>query len=261
MSVLDRMNRLVRANLNDLASRASGRRMFGEVRETLREGKAQLVESRMAEKRLNEEYQTLLDESQAWEDRAVLALRAGDESLARRALERKYEVDGRARGVKQDLDAHRAHITDLHRSFDAIEVKLQALRERGRAASHYDAPLPRTATPTEAPIDEGLHAADGPPPRWARTEADAELGTLGRPELFDDFEAMSSRLTRAEAELDAIRELHAESGPLGDLDPLHDDLEARFRDLEADRDLARLKDRAQREPNDLDALRRRLDEE
>ena len=244
MGVLERLNRLVRANLNDLASRAAGRSVLGEVRGSLRDAKAQLVESRLAERRLAKAYDDLLDESQAWEDRALIALKGNDEPLARKALERKYEVDRRARVVKEELDGQRAYLTDLRRSLEAMEVKLQAVRERARTA--------RTAA-ERTPAASALPSGNPPPSQpSAELEARAELGTLGGSDLFDSFDEMGDRLARAEAELDALREL----GPGSDWG-IDDPLAERFRELETRRDLERLK----RSSGDLDDLRKRLEDE
>lgn len=257
MSLINRLNRLVRANLNDLASRASGGgRVFREVRDSLREAKTQMVECRLTEKRLQAEYDSLLDQSYAWEDRAMLALRANDEELARRALGRKHDIDRRARAVKEQLDEQRAYLVDLDRSLEAIEVKLEALREGTDVAQR---PAPQAA-PREArrPAPSAARRDPEQARRLADLEAKAELGSLGEPELFGTFEEMSSRLSQAEAELEAYRELsgsHAPIEPTGEVSD--DELERRFRELETNRDLKRLHRKADR----LDDLRRRLDED
>lgn len=249
MSVLARLNRLVRSNLNDLSSRAARRDVVSQVREGLDEARAQQVQTRIAERRLATEYERLLDECAAWEHRAELALRKGDEPLARQALLRKNRNDRRAEAVKKQLDTERSHLVDLDRTLQAVELKIGGLRDRGIGQAPRPAASPR-ASMAEPPLSEQ---------RAAEWQARAELGLadeadlLGKPELFDAFDDMSARLADSAVEIDALRALgatEAVEAPTGDL-------EARFRRLEADDDLDALRDRA----SGMDALRQRLDEE
>jgi phage shock protein A len=252
MSVMSRLNRLVRANLNDLTSRVARREVVVEVREGLKEARAQQVQTRIAERRLATEYERLLDESADWERRAELALRSGDEGLARKALLQKHQLDRRADAVKKQLDEERAHLVDLDRTLEAVELKIQGLRDRGVAGAGAGAVAgaPPSATPRAGAMPPS--AASGTA-RTAELEAKAELGLMGSPELFDTFEEMSSRLADSEAEIDALRELSAPEPA----QPVTPDMEAAFRRLEADQSL----DALRQKQDDLAALRRRLDEE
>lgn len=261
MSVMSRLNRLVRANLNDLTSRVARREVVVEVREGLKEARAQQVQTRIAERRLATEYERLLDESAAWERRAELALRSGDEGLARKALLQKHQLDRRADAVKKQLDEERAHLVDLDRTLEAVELKIQGLRDRDLASAtgagaSTGAPAPHHAVPTGSPRTTAPDVRASVAPLEARTadlEAKAELGLMGSPELFDTFEEMSSRLADSEAEIDALRELSAPEPA----QPVTPDMEAAFRRLEADQSL----DALRQKQNALAALRRRLDEE
>lgn len=238
MSVLKRMNMLVRSNLNDLSSRLGRRDMLREVDTSLREAKTQQVEARAMERRQLKQYEALLDEGAEWEHRAELALRAGDEGLARQALARKQKVLRRANAIKETLDEQQAYLIDLERSMQAIEVKFDGMRDHQRALG-------------------GTSATGRSPSRYARSDrtlADAELGSLGDRETFDKFDAMADRISDAEAQFEAMRELSGESdGATRDGGGLED----RFRQLEAGRQLKQLK----RKSTKLDELRRRLEEE
>lgn len=248
MSLIDRLNRLVRANLNDLSSRAARHQVLGEVHENLREARSQLVECRLAERRLVEEYETMLDESYQWEERALLALKANDEPLARKALIRKHELNRRAGAIKEQLDSHRTYMMDLNRSLDAIDIKLGAIRDR-RAQTE-----PPIGPAYEKPHSQASPQLERQIHKTAQLEAEAELGGLGQPELFDAFDEMAAKLDHAGAEIDALRELSThDSDQITDADAL----EKKFRKMETDRQLDRLKDNA----DDLTDLRRRLDEE
>ena len=240
MSVLKRLNTLVRSNLNDISSRLGGREMVREMKSSVREAKTQQVEARVIERRLLKEYEGFLDEAASWEQRAEMALRAGDESLARQAIIRKQEVMRRAQAIKQSLDEQQAYLLDLETSIQAIEVKFQGYHER-QSAIHG----PSTPGALPWPVSN-------PYARTADLEASAELGGLGDSETFDKFDEMAGRIEHSDARYEAMRELQ------GDLDEAEDvDLEKKFQQLESNRQLKRLK----KKDDSLDELRRRLDEE
>lgn len=241
MSVLKRLNTLVRSNLNDLSSRVGQRNVMREVTSSVREAKAQQVEVRALEKRLSREYEALLDEAAQWEQRAEMALRSNNEELARQALGRKQQIDRRAQGIKQSLDEQQSYLLDLESSMHAIEVKFDGMRDHQRAVSGASSSRPVGAKPAA---------------RYERTaslEASAELSGFGDPDTFATFDRMSDRIDVAEAQFEAMRELNA------DLDPAaHDtELEAKFRHLETDKQLDKMKKKS----DSMDELRRRLEEE
>ena len=210
------------------------------MKSSVREAKAQQVEARVVERRLSKEYESLLDEAASWEQRAEMALRAGDEPLARQAILRKQEVMRRAQGIKQSLDEQQAYLLDLETSIQAIEVKFQGYHQRQtaiRGPSVSGMPRPPAAN------------------RYARTadlEASAELGTLGDSETFDTFNEMAGRIEHRDAAHEAMQELEGDLEGSGDAD-----LEKKFQQLESKRELKRLK----KNEGSLDELRRRLDEE
>ena len=213
--------------------------MIREVKSSVREAKAQQVEARVIERRLSKDYENLLDQAATWEQRAEMALRAGDEQLARQAIIRKQDILRSAQATKRSLDEQQAYLLDLETSMEAIQVKFQGYHQR-QSAIRGSSP---TVTP---PLTTSRYE------RSADLEASAELGTLGEPETFDTFDTMASRIEHRDAQYEAEQELQ------GELDDSRDvDLEKKFQQLESSRELKRLK----KNENSLDELRRRLDEE
>ena len=96
MGIFSRLGTLIKSNLNDLISKAEDpEKMLTQV--TL-EMQQQLVEAKKAvaiaiadEKKLNKQYAAESDKSKEWERKAMIAVRAGDDALARQALSRKQE--------------------------------------------------------------------------------------------------------------------------------------------------------------------------
>ena len=154
MSILDRLNLLVRSEFN-AASNARGPSR-AELRQTLREASDSLAQIRTNEREVHREYQLALDALDAAEDRAVAALGRGDEAAAKHALRQKEVLDQRARSLREQLDSHRAQLGDLRAALRALEHRAAASRERReadergrreRSGGYAAAPLP--------PLDAG----------------------------------------------------------------------------------------------------------
>ena len=97
MGLFDRLGRVVRANLNDLVSKAEDpEKVLEQAVIDMQEDLVQLrqavartiAEEKRTEQRLNQDTQ----EAKKWEDRAKLALTNGEENLAREALARKKSL-------------------------------------------------------------------------------------------------------------------------------------------------------------------------
>ena len=59
--------------------------------------------------RLDAEYQKYVRQSQEWKDRAGMALDAGNEELARKALAKKAECDQQVASMQQAVEAAQRH--------------------------------------------------------------------------------------------------------------------------------------------------------
>lgn len=168
-----------------------------------------MADERMLRRRVEHQQQL----AHGWEHRAMLAVRSGDDVLARQALSRKQEADrmyselhGHWAGQKQAVDSLRAGLQALsNRIADAQRQKSLLVARAARAHAQH----------TIAQTLAGLRALD-------------PYGTL---------EALEHRVTQYEAEAEALCDL----GSMGDIS-----LEAQFRALESvhvDDELADLKRR------------------
>ncbi len=142
MGILDRINTLVRSNVNDLMRRADEPERaldgsIGEMERSIREARVQLRQCEQTEASLLRQLQRGRQESLEWEDKALEALRGGDENLARECLVIKKKVDARAGRLREELAQHRDYVADLARSLDALEVKLDAVRSRRHSISRH----------------------------------------------------------------------------------------------------------------------------
>ncbi len=129
MGLFDRVSRVVRANLNDLVSKAEDPEKILE--QTLVDMQEDLVQMRQAvasaiasQKRTQQQYNQAQTEANNWQQRAQLALQKGDENLAREALVRKKTHSETATSLKTQLDQQTTTVDTLKRNLIALEGKI-----------------------------------------------------------------------------------------------------------------------------------------
>ena len=91
MGVFSRLAQLIKSNLNDLISRSEDpekmlNQVVLEMNSQLNEAKKQVAASIADEKRLAKQAEQEAAKATEWEGRAMMALRAGNEELARTAM-------------------------------------------------------------------------------------------------------------------------------------------------------------------------------
>ncbi|MEC4984509.1 MAG: PspA/IM30 family protein [Oscillatoria sp. PMC 1068.18] len=146
MGLFDRLSRVLRANLNDMVSKAEDPEKVLE--QAVVDMQSDLVQMRQAvaraiasQKRTEQQYNKNLSEANTWQQRAQLALSKGDENLAREALQRKKTSSETATMLKQQLDQQSGQVDTLKRNLIALESKISEaktkkdmLRARANAA-------------------------------------------------------------------------------------------------------------------------------
>jgi phage shock protein A len=206
MGIFSRLGTLIKSNINDLISRAEDpEKMLSQV---LLEMQQQLVEAKKAvavaiadEKKLQKQYNAELDKAKDWERKAMVAVRAGDDGLARQALVRKQEHETIATQFQQQWLSQKQAVEKLK---DALRLLNNKIEEAKRKKNILIA-------------------------RKKRAEAQQQIAStmqgLGDTSAFDTFDRMADRIALMEAEAEAGQELAGElSG---------ETLEAKFLQLEA----------------------------
>jgi phage shock protein A len=132
MSILDRLNLLIRSNINDTSSsgRSAFRSTMRDMESSLRDARRQLAELRVNERKLVENIRQERQQVDRWEDRAIMALQNGDDDLARSAIVEKNKIQREVDRLHEQLDDHRAYMRDIESSLEALEVKLEGTRGR-----------------------------------------------------------------------------------------------------------------------------------
>lgn len=135
MGLFDRVSRVVRANLNDIVSKAEDPEKILE--QTILDMQEDLVQMRQAvasaiasQKRTQQQYNQAQTESNNWQQRAQLALQKGDENLAREALLRKKTHTETATALKTQLDQQNTMVDTLKRNLIALEGKISEAKTK-----------------------------------------------------------------------------------------------------------------------------------
>jgi phage shock protein A len=130
MGILDRLSRLIRANLNDLIKRAEDpekiiAQALEDMRAALRDARMEVAEAMAQLAKLKRDQQSYAEQTAAWEEKATEALKAGREDLAREALKRKAQAQSLADGFNQQVNQQQSIVDQLTTQLKALEGKIQ----------------------------------------------------------------------------------------------------------------------------------------
>lgn len=135
MGLFDRIGRVVRANLNDVVSKAEDPEKILEqsiidMQEDLVQLRQAVARAIAAQKRTQQQYNQAQTEANNWQNRAQLALQKGDENLAREALVRKKTNGDTASALKTSLDQQTTQVDALKRNLIALESKISEAKTK-----------------------------------------------------------------------------------------------------------------------------------
>jgi phage shock protein A len=218
MGIFSRLGTLIKSNLNDLISKAEDpQKMLNqivlEMQNQLVEAKKQVATSIADEKRLKKQWDDQVQQAKEWERKAMMAVHAGDDALAKEALVRQKE--------HEDLTAQFEQ--QWHLQKDAVEKLKDQLRNLNNKIE-------------EAKRKKNILVARAKRAEAQRTIQSTMAG-LSDTSAFDTFDRMAQKVDQIESEADAHAELAGEMSG--------DTLETKFKALEstggADMALAELK--------------------
>jgi phage shock protein A len=202
------MGTVIKANLNDLISRSEDpekmlNQMMLDMKETLVEAKKQVAVVIADEKRLKLQHESERAQAQEWEKKAMLAVRAGDDGLAKEALGRKTEHENLAAEFLKQWESQKAAADQLRDALRALNKKIE---EAGRKKNLLIAKKKR------AEAQKTIHHT---------------MAGLSDNSAFDTFDRMAQKIEQAEAEAQAAAELTTTSQEAS--------LEEKFRKLEQEK--------------------------
>ena len=189
MGIFSRLKTLISSNVNDLISKAEKpEKMLNQL---IVDMQGQLLESKRAvalaiadEKKLEREVTNNQALAQEWEKKAMLAVKAGKDDLAKEALLRKQEYEGAEAEYSKQWEAQKDSVQTLKESLRELQNKIE-----------------------EAQRKKNLLIA-----RAKRAEAQQKIqntisSVSGNRSAFDAFDRMSQKVDQMEAQAEAAKEL------------------------------------------------------
>ena len=129
MGFLSRLAQLIKSNLNDLINKSEDpEKMLNQViidmNQQLVEAKKQVAVAIADEKRLQKQFGNEAKKSEEWEQKAMLAVRSGDDALAKEALLRKKEHDAIAAQYQEQWERQKTFTGQLKTALKALNNKI-----------------------------------------------------------------------------------------------------------------------------------------
>ncbi|WP_027480484.1 PspA/IM30 family protein [Deinococcus pimensis] len=215
MTILDRLSRLLRANVNDMISKAEDpqkiiEQALRDMRDAYQQARAEVADAMAQSAKLERETNTNRKLADEYGSKAAEALRGGSEDLAREALRRKKNHEDLATGFQDQFQRQQATVDELKTQLRALEAKIDEMEAKKELLQ-------------------------------ARAQTARASQTLERVSGFDKsgsamdaFEEMERKVAQQEDRAQAMGQLREE----GDLDA---QLRNLGRDREIDDELAKLK--------------------
>jgi phage shock protein A len=207
MGIFSRIKTLISSNVNDMISKAEKpEKMLNQLVIDMNE---QLIESKKAvamaiadEKKLEREKDNQAAQAREWERKAMLAVQAGKDDLAKEALLRKQEYDKAAAEYQKQWNSQKESVDKLKEALRELQNKIE-----------------------EAQRKKNLLIA-----RAKRAEAQQKIQSTissvsGNRTAFDAFDRMAAKVDQMEAQADAAKELEDLSADAS--------LEKKFKELES----------------------------
>jgi len=206
MGIFDRVGKVISSNVNNLLDKAEDDRKLldltvEEMGEQLKRGQKEVISAVANEKQLKKKRDDLVAEAEKWERRAELALKTGDEALAREALKQKRRVTTEAENVEKARQEQHGHALDLKAELERMEAKHEEIKMKKSTIA--------------ARAEQARGGTEG-------------LGARGGSNAFENFRRMEEKIEGREAQNSAMAEVE---DALGGGEKTRD-LESRFRDLE-----------------------------
>ncbi|HRT38982.1 MAG TPA: PspA/IM30 family protein, partial [Rectinema sp.] len=189
MGMFDRLKTVISSNINAIISKAEDpekmlNQMIIDMNEQLIESKKAVAMAIADEKRLEREMMENKAKAQEWEKKAMLAVRANRDDLAKEALLRKQEFENYATQLAQQWEAQKQSVEKLKEALRQLQSKIE-----------------------EANRKKNILIA-----RAKRAEAQQRItqtmsSMAGNKSAFETFERMERKIEEVEAQAEATKEL------------------------------------------------------
>ena len=188
MGIFNRLGSLLRANVEDLISRSEEpekvlNQAILEMGYSLVEARKKVIVAIADEKRFRAQWEAELKRARAWKDKAMLAVRHGDDGLAKEALLRRREHEELAAEFQRQWEAQRQGVDQLKTALTQLNAKLgEARRKKNLLVAKQRRAL-------------------------AQRMIQETMAGLGHSSALETFERMEHRIEQLEAEAEATAEM------------------------------------------------------
>jgi phage shock protein A len=222
MGFLSRLAQLIKSNLNDLINKSEDpEKMLNQViidmNQQLIEAKKQVAVAIADEKRLHKQFSNEAKKSQNWENKAMLAVRSGDDELAKEALLRKKEHDAVAAQYQEQWTRQKTFTDQLKSALKALNAKIgEAQRKKNvLIARKRRAEAMKSIQDTMSGISDAsaFETFDRMAEQIDQMEAEAEAGAEVAEQYTGDI--LKHRFSELEATAGADLELEALKRKMG----------------------------------------------
>jgi phage shock protein A len=191
MGIFSRLATLIKSNLNDLISNSEDpEKMLNQVvidmANQLIEAKKQVAVSIADEKRLAKQAEQEATAAAEWERRAMLAIKAGDDNLAKEGLNRKKEHEQLATTYKDQWQKQKQAVDQLKTALRLLNNKIEEAKRKKNVL---------VARKKRAEAQKAIQET---------------MSGLNNASAFDTFDRMATKIDQLEAEAEASTELAEE---------------------------------------------------
>src|SRR3954470_6531108 len=188
MGIFARLATLIKSNLNDLISRSEDpEKMLNQViidmANQLIEAKKQVAVSIADEKRLAKQAEQEAANAAEWERRAMLAIKAGDDALAKEALNRKKEHEALAQTLKDQWQKQKNAVDQLKTALRMLNSKIEEAKRKKNVL---------IARKKRAEAQRAIQET---------------MSGMNNASAFETFDRMASKIDQIEAEAEASSEI------------------------------------------------------
>jgi phage shock protein A len=188
MSIFGKMTDIFKANVNDMLDRMEDpekmvKQMIVEMEEGLTKATSSLAKAMANEQSLRKQHAAASEQARQWEEKAGMAMKAGNADLARQTLEKKLSFDGQAKQYETMTAQASATTAQLRSQLDALKMKLDEARMK------------------QSTLVARSQAAK------AQKEFSTAMGTATGSGAFAKFEKMERKIEGMEAEAQAFSEM------------------------------------------------------
>jgi phage shock protein A len=196
MSIFGRLTDIVKANINDLLDRSEDpekmiKQMVIEMEEAVNKATLAVGQAIANEKTLERQFTRQKSQMEDWQNKAVQAVQAGRDDLAKQALQRKNTIEQNVVDLERMLGEANTSTGTLRTQLDQLKSKLDEARMRQN---------------TLIARSQAAKAKKQVAQTFAGVGSDA----------FSKFEKLEQKVEKTEAEADAFAQLAGENTSLED---------------------------------------------